>query len=208
MMRRGVMVRAAWAAIVGGSAYAAGAGAQSPADLRVALNRQLQEHAFLAAAVAGAAVRNRPAEAAAATASLDANSLALARAIGGIYVADAGKAFLELWRQHIVFLIDYTRAVAANNRAMRDDAVRNLAGYADDFAAFLAGANPHRPEPAVAALLRTHVGELTALVDAQAAGEHQTAHARLRELAAHMQQIADPLAAAIAKQFPDRFPAP
>jgi hypothetical protein len=207
-MRRGVVVLAAWAAVVGGSAYATGAGAQSPADLRVGLNRQLQEHAFLAAAVTGAAVRGRPAEAAAATASLDANSLELARAIGGIYGSDAGKAFLELWRQHIVFLIDYTRAVTTNNRAMRDDAARNLDGYADDFATFLAGANPNLPEPTVAALLRAHVGGLTALVDAQAAGEDRTAYTRLRQLAAHMQQIADPLAAAIAKQFPDTFPAP
>ena len=139
--------------------------------------------------------------------ALDANSLDLARTIGAVYGSDAGKSFLELWRQHIVFLIDYARATASKNARMRDDAVQNLLGYAEDFAAFLAAANPHLPEAAVAELLRTHVRGLTAVVDAQAGGDHDSAYPSLRDVAAHMQSIGDPLAAAIAKQFPEKFAA-
>jgi hypothetical protein len=184
------------------------AAAQSAADLRVGLNHRLVEHAYLAGATTAAALGGRSDDAKAATAALDANSLDLARAIGTVYGDETGKAFLDLWRQHIVFLIDYTRATAGENPRMRDDAVQNLLGYADDFAAFLAGANPHLPKAAVAELLRTHVRGLTTVVDAQAGGNAGPAYTSLRAAAAHMQSIADPLAAAISKQFPGKFAAP
>ncbi len=128
------------------------AAAQSAGDLRVGLNQRLTEHAYLAAAATGAALGARSEESRGATGALDANSLDLARAIGAVYGRDAGTSFLELWRQHIVFvfLIDYTRATASKNARMQDDAVQNLLGYAEDFAAFLAAANPHLPEAAAA----------------------------------------------------------
>ena len=53
--------------------------------------------------------------------------------------------------------------------------------------------------------IREHVVGLKAVVDAQAAGDWPIAYARLREAAGHMQMIADPLAGAIAKQFPEKF---
>ena len=43
------------------------------------------------------------------------------------------------------------------------------------------------------------------VVDAQAKGDWVSAYAKLREAAGHMQMIADPLAGAISKQFPDKF---
>ena len=56
-----------------------------------------------------------------------------------------------------------------------------------------------------AGLVRDHVVGLKAVVNAQARGDWSTAYGRLREAAAHMQMIADPLAGAIAKQFPEKF---
>ena len=53
--------------------------------------------------------------------------------------------------------------------------------------------------------IRERVVGLKAVVDAQAAGDWPTADAKLREAAGHMQMIADPLAGAIAKQFPEKF---
>ena len=193
------------AALVAALAPLVAAAAQSAGDLRVGLNQRLTEHAYLAAAATGAALGGRSDDAKAATRALDANSVDLARAIGAVYGSDAGKSFLELWRQHIVFLIDYARATAHKNERMQDDAVQNLLGYSEDFAAFLAAANPHLPEAAVAELLRSHVRGLTAVVDAQARGDHASAYPKLRDVGAHMQSIGDPLAAAIAKQFPEKF---
>ena len=44
---------------------------------------------------------------------LDANSVALSKAIGSVYGAAAGKQFLDgknLWRAHIKYFVDYTVA--------------------------------------------------------------------------------------------------
>ena len=53
--------------------------------------------------------------------------------------------------------------------------------------------------------MKTHVLTLKEVVDAQGMGDQQKAYMALRSAAAHMMMIADPLASAIAKQFPERF---
>jgi hypothetical protein len=179
--------------------------AQSAADLRVALNTTLAEHVWLAAATTEAALGGRGGEFKDAAGALDANSVALSKAIGSVYGADAGTAFLALWRKHIGFFVDYTNGVARKDKAMQDKAVKDLIGYADDFGAFLSSANPNLPKDVVAGLVRDHVVGLKAVVDAQANKEWAAAYGKLREAAAHMQMIADPLAGAISKQFPDKF---
>ena len=186
---------------------AAPAGAQSMAasDLRTALNTGLAEHVWLAAAATEAALGGRSGEFQNAAAALDANSVALSQAIGSVYGQGAGSAFLELWRKHIGFFVDYTTGVAKKDQRMQDKAVQDLLGYADDFGAFLASANPNLPKDLVAGLVRDHAVGLKAVVDAQAKGDWPTAYGKLREAAAHMRMIADPLAGAIAKQFPEKY---
>src|SRR5262245_65232620 len=68
------------------------------AGLRAALNTMMQEHVYLAAAATNAALNGRDAEFKAAGGALDANGVALSKAIGSVYGADAEKAFLPLWR--------------------------------------------------------------------------------------------------------------
>ena len=179
--------------------------AQSAGDLRVGLNQTLAEHVWLAAATTEAALGGRGAEFQDAAHALDANSVALSQAIGSVYGADAETAFLALWRKHIGFFVDYTTGVAKKDKAMQEKAVKALIGYADDFGAFLSSANPNLPKEVVAGLVRDHVVGLKAVVDAQAKAEWATAYGKLRQAAAHMQMIADPLAGAISKQFPDKF---
>ncbi len=95
--------------------------------------------------------------------------------------------------------------MAAKDQAKQDKAVSDLLGYTQDFAAFISGANPNLPKAAVADLLKSHVVGLKDAVDAQAAGDAPRAYTALRMAYQHMQMIADPLAAAIVKQFPDKF---
>ena len=173
--------------------------------LRVALNGLLQEHAYLATLATGAALQGRTADFQAAGAALDGNSVDLSKAIGSIYGSGAEQAFLPLWRKHIGFFVDYTTGLATKDKAKQDKAVNDLIGYTQDFGAFLNSANPNLPKDAVAGLVKEHVLTLKAVVDAQAAGTPDKADQALRMAAAHMQHIADPLAAAIVKQFPDKF---
>ena len=177
------------------------------AGLRTALNLGLREHAYLAGAATNAALGGRDAEFKAAAGALDANSVDIAKAIGSVYGKDAEQAFLPLWRRHIGFFVDYTVGVATKDKAKQDKAVGDLIGYTQDFGAFLQSANPNLPKQVVADLVKHHVITLKSVVDAQAAKDQAGAYTAMRAAAGHMQMIADPLAVAIVKQFPDRYTA-
>ena len=172
--------------------------------LRSTLNTLFQEHIYLAAAATGAALGGRDAEFKAAAAALDANSVAISKAIGSVYGQGAEDAFLPLWRKHIGMVVEYTVGVATNDKAKQDKAVADLLGYTQDFGAFLQSANPNLPKSVVADLVKHHVVTLKNVIDAQAAKD-QNRYTALRAGAGHMQMIADPLAEAIVTQFPDRY---
>jgi hypothetical protein len=182
-----------------------GNSAAKSADLRIALNNALREHAVLAAFATNAALGGRQPEFQAAAGALDGNSQDIAKAIGSVYGQGAQDAFLPLWRKHIGMFVDYTTGVATNDKAKQDKAVNDLVGYTQDFGAFLNSANPNLPKDTVAGLVRTHVLTLKDVVDAQGAKDQAKAFTALRKASAHMQMIADPLAGAIVKQFPQRF---
>jgi len=175
------------------------------AGLRATLNTLFQEHVYLAAAATGAALGGRDEEFKAAAGALDNNSVAIGRAIGTVYGADAEKAFLPLWRHHIGFAVDYTVGVATKDTAKAEKAVNDLIGYSADFGAFLSAANPNLPKSVVADLVKHHVVTLKDVIDAQAKNDPARAYAAIRTAAGHMHMIADPLADAIVKQFPDKF---
>lgn len=95
--------------------------------------------------------------------------------------------------------------MATNDQGKQNEAVRALTSYTEDFGAFLASANPNLPKSVVADLVKHHVVTLKEVIDAQATKDPVKAYAALRAAAGHMQMIADPLAEAIVKQFPDKF---
>ena len=217
MLKKTLAAFAIAAAMAGGSpqyspfaapqAMAAEMRVMSAGDLRVALNQLLSEHATLAAAATGAALRGRKHEFAAAAGALDNNSIDIAKAMGLAYGEAAGEAFLPLWRKHIGFFVDYTQATAAGSKKKQAKAVNDLLAYAEDFGAFLSSASPALPKDAVAGLVKTHIVSLKDVVDAQAARNNKLAYQKIREAAHHMQMVADPLAATLAAQFPEKFPA-
>jgi hypothetical protein len=180
--------------------------ATKAAELRASLNYLMGEHILLASSATGAALAGRDAQFKAAAAALDANGIDISKAIGAVYGQGAQDAFLPLWRRHIGFAVDYTVGVGMKDRAKQDKAVADLVQYTQDFGAFLASANPNLPKDAVADLVKTHVLTLKDVIDAQAAGDQMKAFAATRTAYAHMGMIADPLAGAIVKQFPDKFP--
>jgi hypothetical protein len=175
------------------------------AGLRATLNTLFQEHIYLASAATGAALGGRDAEFKGAASALDANSVAIAGAIGSVYGPGAQEAFLPLWRKHIGMVVDYTVGVATKDTSRQDTAVADLIQYTQDFGAFLQSANPRLPKSVVADLVKHHVVTLKDVIDAQAAQDPARAYTAVRAAAGHMQQIADPLAEAIVKQFPDKF---
>lgn len=178
----------------------------SAAGLRTSLTLLLNEHVILASQATGAALAGRQADFEASAAQLDHNSDAIAEAIGVVYGDGAGKAFGSLWKKHIGFLVDYTKALGAGDQAAADVAVGKLVAYADEFAAFLSSANPALDKATVSGLVKDHILTLKDVVDAQAAKDPATVYPAISAAVGHMHAIADPLVAAIAGQFPDRFP--
>ena len=194
--------------------------------LRSQLTAGLQEHVYLA----GIAVENgvthglTSPQFKAAAATLDKNSVALSQAIASVYGPSAGDQFLKIWRQHIGFFVDYTKGRATKNAALVAKAQRELAGYRATFGAFLAKANrdldgyraafgafmakanPNLTASAVSNDLKGHIATLEAAIDAVVA-KKASSFDLLQAAASHMPGTAQVLAGAIAKQFPEKFPA-
>lgn len=175
------------------------------ADLRVLLGGMEKEHVALAAAATRAGFDGRSAEFQASAAELDKNSVALSKTVGSVYGADAEKKFLEIWRSHITFFVNYTVAAQKGDKAGMDKAVADLGGYADAIADFFSGANPNLPRAAVKSLVLEHVTLLKAAVDAHGSGN--SAESFAKQHAAHEQigQISDAISGAIVKQHPESF---
>ena len=177
-------------------------------ELRSGLTALLQEHVYLAGIAINTGVSggldSKEYEAAAAT--LDQNSVGLSEAIGSVYGKEAGDQFLALWRDHIGFFVDYTKAKASKDRAGARDAEKKLDGYRAEFGAFLESANPNLTKEAVAEELKPHVESVFETIDAVVAGSPDVFE-KLREAAGHMPGTANVLAGAIVKQMPEKFSA-
>jgi hypothetical protein len=174
--------------------------ATKAADLRAGLTYLLEEHVQLAglathtALVAGGKM-DAPAVKAAVSA-LDANSVALSKAVGGAYPA-AEAPFLASWRQHIGFFVDYTLGKATKNDKMVAKAKTDLDGYRTSFGQLINSVVPELPADAVADELKPHVASLFAAIDAQVAGS-PTQFKLLQDAAGHMPGTAAILASGIA----------
>jgi hypothetical protein len=188
----------------GGAPTTAVTSSTPAAELRSTLNATLREHVSLAASATNAALHSRNEEFAAAAAALDGNSLDLAKIIGTAYGATAEEAFLSGWRRHIGFFVDYTNGVATKDEAKRAKAVADLQQYAADVAKLFHAANG-LPEAQLVQIVSGHIGSLTAVIDAQAAGDDTRAYVLMREAADHMRHFSDPLAEATVQKFPEKF---
>jgi cytochrome c556 len=176
------------------------------AELRATLTAGLEEHVYLAGIAVtqgvGEGLDSKQFKAAADT--LDANSKALAEAVGSVYGPDAGEQFLAIWRDHIGMFVEYTKGKATKDAKLAKKAQSDLDGYRAEFGAFLEGANPNLTKEAVADELKPHVASLSAAIDSVVGGKGD-AFDKLREAASHMPQTASVLAGGIAKQMPDKF---
>jgi hypothetical protein len=158
---------------------AAGAGLSGDAmddasTLRSTLTALLQEHVYLASYAVFTAYTaeggvDSPAFTAAA-ATLDANSVALSDAVASLAGEEKGAAFLDLWREHIGYFVDYAVADATGDTDGQQEALTNLDGYrgpAGEF--FEMVSNGELPADDVAAGLGMHVSTLAGAIDSLAA---------------------------------------
>jgi len=186
---------AAAAALKGSAAVNAPA-----SELRAGLTYLLTEHVYLAGIAIQQAVKDggdltKPGTKAA-VADLDANSVALSKAVGSAYPA-AEKPFLASWRQHIGFFVDYTLGKATKNAAKVAQAKKELDGYRTNFGQLINSVVPQLPADAVATELKPHVASLFVAINDVVTGSPST-FADLTTAAGHMPGTAKILAGGIA----------
>ena len=168
--------------------------------LRSAIQAALYDHVYLAGAAIDQALQDggdlTAPNTAAAVQALDDNSVAVAALIGSVY-PDAEQPFLDSWRSHIPFFVEYTLGKVTGDQAKVDAAVAGLGEYAVSFGQLINSVVPELPAEAVQGELEMHASTLLAAIDADIAGD-PAYFGLLQEAASHMQMTATALAGGIA----------
>jgi hypothetical protein len=118
----------------------------------------------------------------AASAAVTRNTDDLAQLVGALSGAPAADQFRALWANHVIALFTYSRGLASDDAAARDQARAELVRFENDIAAFFASAAQGRlsPETARSAVL-THVDHLLAQADAYAMGDYARSNELYRQ---------------------------
>jgi len=169
-------------------------------NLRAQLTALLADHVYLAGAAIDQALQDggdlTTEQVGAAVAALDENSVEVAALVGSAY-PDAEQPFLDSWRSHIPFFVNYTVAKATGDQAGVDQAVSDLNGYAVSFGQLINSVVPELPAEAVQAELEMHAVSLLAAIDANIAND-PAYFDLLKEAASGMPMTATALAGGIA----------
>ncbi|WP_182112945.1 MULTISPECIES: copper amine oxidase [unclassified Actinotalea] len=144
--------------------------ADAASTLRAGLTQLLQEHVYLASTAVFTAYTDDGATGspafAAAAAELDGNSVALSEAVGSLAGPEHGEAFLDLWREHIGYFVDYAVATAGDDTEGAQAALVALDGYRPAAGAFFAEVSAGElPADTVAEGLTHHVETLAGAID-------------------------------------------
>ena len=170
--------------------------ASAAAELRAGLTALLQEHVYLAGIAVATAYTAGPdsGEFEAAAAALDTNSVDLSKAVGSLAGPEDEAAFLDLWRRHVGFFVDYAVASKGMDQAGKDQALLDLQGYTAEAGLFFEQVSAgNLPAAAISESLGMHITTLTAAIDAFAVGD-PTAYTKLQEAAAHVSTAAGTIA--------------
>jgi hypothetical protein len=137
------------------------------------------------------------------------NTEQLTVVVESVYGRDGGQAFQELWADHGTFLFNYTVGLAEDDAEAMRQAEDDLAGYVEDFAAFLEAATEGELAAAdLAGGLQLHVDHLLEQISAYADGDYARAFTLQREAYEHMFPTGRGLAGGISAQHPGEFPVP
>ncbi|MGQ0384213.1 MAG: hypothetical protein ACT4UP_05980 [Gammaproteobacteria bacterium] len=186
----------------------AAAEAAVPAKLaatRAALRDLWIGHVFWVRAVVDARFEGDAVAATAAEKQVVANAKAIAGAIEPFYGKAASDKLFGQLAGHWGAINDYLTATRAAGKADQDAAFQRLVTNAGEIATFLSGANPYLPNETLRGLLTAHGAHHVQQIQQFAARQFDAEAQTWSAMTGHMYVIADALADALAKQFPDKF---
>jgi len=128
----------------------------------------------------------------------------LTAAIGSVYGAQAAQEFEALWNQHRYFFT-YVTDVKDHNATQAAAAQTTLTKYKNEFAAFMASANPHFSQATLSTVLQDHINQITDAFNDYVHGDYQAAEQELLQAYNLMYTAGQYLATGIAAQFPTKF---
>jgi hypothetical protein len=175
------------------------------ADTRGALRDLWIGHVFWVRNVVVARFAGDAAAAKAAQAQVVANAQAIAGAIEPYYGKAASDQLFKRLAGHWGAISDYLNATRDGKKTNQDAAYQALVANAGEIATFLSGANPHLPADALRGLLTAHGAHHLQQIQELQAKQYDQEAKTWAAMKDHMYVIADALAAAIAKQFPEKF---
>lgn len=185
------------------TAPASTSGKASAAETDAALRDLWTGHVFWVRNVVTATLANDTAARAAAEKKVVANARSIANSIAPFYGQPASDKLFTLLAGHYGAVKQYLDA--GTDKARQDAAIKALTDNAGEIATFLSGANPNLPREAVLAMMAAHGGHHIAQINQLRAKQYDQEAETWEAMKGHMYKVADTLAGAIAKQFPDKF---
>jgi hypothetical protein len=171
---------------------------ESPADKALQLEALFGQHSVLAADLMRGRIRGDDDFGQAANAAITRNTDDMVKVVGSLVGDQGANALRLLWSDHVTALFNYSRGLATNDAAVRDDAKAHLVTFENGLADLLASASQGRlPRAAARDAVQAHVDHLTQQADAYAAKDYARADALYREGYAHTFDIGHTVAAAL-----------
>lgn len=185
------------------AATTAPAGKASAADTQAALRDLWVDHIFWVRNVVVATLAGDQAGRAASEKAVVANAKQIAGSIAPFYGQAASDQLFTLLAGHYGAVKQYLDA--GTDKTKQDAAVTALNDNAGQIATFLSGANPNLPKEAVLSIMAAHGGHHIMQIQQLRAKQYDQEAQTWTAMKSHMYKLADTLAGAIAKQFPDKF---
>jgi hypothetical protein len=186
---------------------AAGNAADSKAaDLRVRLDALLGEHVMVIAKASLAAAANRADEYRGYATLLIGNGSDITDVMGSAFGPSEAAQFDPIWAEQNNYFVDYTVGIVSHDAARSNGAESSLINtYVPQFAHFMSSMASIPLDP-ITQLTTEQVLETKAIIDDEAALNNAKMFADLRRAYAQASRVADSIASAITRKFPDKFP--
>lgn len=173
-------------------------------NLQSSLDQLLGEHAMILELAMQALYSGNQSQYNAYMSAMTANTTALTQAITSVYGTAAGQKFESLWNEHKYFFT-YVNDVKAGNTAGAAAAQTELTNYKNEFAEFMASANPNFSESTLSTVLQEHIDQITTAFQDYVAGNYQGSEQELATDYSLMYTAGAYLSKGIVAQFPSKF---
>lgn len=173
------------------------------------MNQNLRDlwvgHIFWVRHVVSNIATNNLEERDAAEKEVETNTKQIASTLTPFYGEAVSEKLYHLLDGNINAVREYSEATLAGNKLQQDAALDRLSSNADEIADFLSHLNPYLRKEIVRGLISTHGAHHVLQINQYKAKDYAPLGATWPMMRQHIYVIADTMATALVKQFPDKF---